>query len=405
MVVEHIHGRVMTRGRRRRHAKTALEILLLLVKKTTLPLVDTSWINELLRKGASGNMDNDTFNAFLRLSARRNEEDTTADAETAPGEGYDHVDEADLRSPGGTVPPETPNLEDPLFIKISQNVQACSEKEGGWHDDAVYGGLIAMKGIPQLGSCLPDEKFLETLSKAMKKGEKGEKNEGGEKSEKDERSEENKPFRVRKAAYDVILAAQDRWLRSPDLRQKLEEFDFPRQLYSVVVETGRSDHQRSFLMMMEILSEDRYWHSYLRESMDIWMPLRNEGPHHVLRVLTRVSEMPLPEYDGSNPPLDKFITKLVEDEWAGVPGRLVMDLAADRLEPLGEVTMQLKELLFTESGRKAVLAAVDQVIPSLERRRDDGYPGPGEDIHDIVDALQGVLRTPMLSTSRRSTYW
>ena len=66
--------------------------------------------------------------------------------------------------------------------------------------------------------------------------------------------------------------------------------------------------------------------------------------------------------------------------------------------------MQLKELLFTESGRRAVLAVVDQVIPSLEKRRDEGYAGPGEDIHDIVDALQGVLRTPMPSTSRRSTY-
>jgi hypothetical protein len=79
----------------------------------------------------------------------------------------------------------------------------------------------------------------------------------------------------------------------------------------------------------------------------------------------------------------------VEDEWAGVPGRPATDLTADRLEPLVEVTMQFKELLFTESGRRAVLAAVEQVIPSLERRRDDGYEGPGEDIHGIVDALQG----------------
>ena len=62
--------------------------------------------------------------------------------------------------------------------------------------------------------------------------------------------------------------------------------------------------------------------------------------------------------------------------------------------------MQLKELLFTESGRKAVLAAVDQVIPSLERRRDDGYAGPGEDIHHIVDGLRRALRSPLLSTSR-----
>jgi hypothetical protein len=154
--------------------------------------------------------------------------------------------------------------------------------------------------------------------------------------------------------------------------------------------------------MTEILSEDRYWHSYLRESMDIWLPLRHEEPDHVLYILTHISELPFPEYDGPNPPLrvDELLTKLVEDEWAGVPGRPVTDLTADRLEPLVEVTMRFGELLFTESGRRAVLAAVDQVIPSLERRRDDGYAGPGEDIHDIVDGLRRVLRSPMRPASR-----
>jgi hypothetical protein len=357
MVAEHIHGHVMTRGRQYRHAKTALEILLLLTKKTAIPLVDAAWVNELLRSGAMGNMDDGTFTAFLGLNARRKEEEST----------------------GGIASSETLN---PLFIKISQNVQTHSEVEGGWRDDAVYGGLLAMRDIPQLGSCLPNGDFLKTLSKVMRK------------------SKESKPLRVRKAAYDVILVAQDRWLRSPELRQKLEELDFPRQLYSVVTETGRSDHLRSFLMMMGILSEDNHWHSYLRGSMDIWLPLRHEGPNHVLRILTRVSEIPFPEYDGSNPPLDKFLTKLVEDEWAGVPGRLAMDLTADRLEPLVEVTMQFGELLFTESGRGVVLAAVDQVIPALERRRDDGYAGPGEDIHGVVDGLRRVLRSPMRSASR-----
>ena len=139
--------------------------------------------------------------------------------------------------------------------------------------------------------------------------------------------------------------------------------------------------------------------------MDIWLPLRHEGPDLVLRILARVSDIPLPEYDGFNPPLDKFLEKLVEDEWARVPGRLAMNLIADRLEPLAEVTMQLRELLFTESGRRAVLAAVGQVLPSLERRRDDGYLGPGKDIHDILDALQDILRVPVSSIRRRSTYW
>jgi hypothetical protein len=396
MVVEHIHGRVMTRGRRRRHAKTALEILLLLIKKATLAL-DPEWINNLLKSGTKGNMDDETFTVFLRLSARRKEELVTADTEATPlSEDHARVQggEADPRPPGGIGSLDTPNPGYPLFVKISRNVQTRIEKEERWQDDAVYGGLIAMRDIPQLGSCLPDDSFLETLSKAM------------ERSEESEESEKAKPLRVGKAAYDVILAARDGWLKSPELRQKLEELDFPRQLHSVVIETGRSDYQRSFLMMMEILSEDRYWHSYLRESMDIWLPLRHEGPVHVLRILARVGEMSLPEFDSSNPPpIDKVLEKLVEDEWVGVPGRPATNLTADRLEPLAEVTMQLKELLLTEGGRRAVLAAVDCVVPSLERRRDGGYGGPGEDVRGIVDTLQEMLRSPMPSTSRRSGYW
>jgi hypothetical protein len=165
--------------------------------------------------------------------------------------------------------------------------------------------------------------------------------------------EKDKPFRVRKAAYDVILVARDGWLRSAELRQTLEDLDFPRQLHSVVIETGRSDHQRSFLMMMEILSEDRYWHSYLRGAMDIWLPFRHEGPDQVLRILANVWRTTTPGVRRFQPPpLDKFLEKLVEDEWAGVPGRLVKDLTADRLEPLAEVTKQFKELLFTETDRR-----------------------------------------------------
>jgi len=37
---------------------------------------------------------------------------------------------------------------------------------------------------------------------------------------------------------------------------------------------------------------------------------------------------------------------------------------------LVEVTEWFKELLFTENDRRTVLAVVEQVIPSLERRRD-----------------------------------
>ena len=394
-VVEHIHDRVITRGRRHRYAKTALEILLLLIKKTTVSLVNGAWMNELLESGARGDMDDDTFNAFLRLSARRSEEDTT----TVVGiSHYIHGGGADPQPSGGIDLPEILNLEHPLFVKISQNIRTCSEKKGGWRDDAIYGGLVAMRDIPQLGFCLPDGNFLETLSKAMRKSEKGEGSENGEKCE-------NKPFHVRKAVYDVILAARDGWLRSPELRQKLEELDFPRQLHYIALESSRSDCERSFLVMMEILSEGRYWHSYLRGSMDIWLFLRHEGPGRILRIFTRVSDIPLPEYNGYDPPLDELLTKLVEDEWAGVPGRPTTDLTADRLEPLVEVTTRLRELLFTESGWRAVLTVVEQVIPALERRRDNGYEGPGEDMCGVIDALQELLRAPVPSTIRRSRYW
>ena len=73
-----------------------------------------------------------------------------------------------------------------------------------------------------------------------------------------------------------------------------------------------------------------------------------------------------------------------------------MDLTFDLLEPLAEVTEQFKkQSFFTEGGRGAVLAVVEQVIPSLERRRDDSYSGPGNDLRQIIDHLLEVLREPM----------
>jgi len=321
---------------------------------------------------------------FLGLCARRKEGDAVVDAESPAGQDYVHVQtgEMDPQSLRGVTSQETTAPEEAFFIKILQNVQTCSEKENGWEDEAVYGGLIAARDIPRLGYLFPDIDSLGTLFKAMEK---------------------TQPFRVRKAAYDVILVAREGWLRSADLRPALEDPDYPRQLHSVVIETGRSDHQRSFLMMMEILSEDRYWHSYLRGAMDIWLPFRHEGPDLVIRILTRVGELTFSGYDGS--PLDKFLEQLVEDEWAAVPGRSLMDLTADRLEPLVEITMQFKELLFTEIDRKVVLAVVEQVIPGLEKRREDGYEGPGEGIRETVERLIEILQAPMQSTSRQSTYW
>ena len=372
-VVEHVHGLVLARSHRHRDAiPTVLEILLTLAKKATLPLVDSVWMNELLKSAAGGDVEDDPFALFLRLSAQRKEYDA------AMPSNHDHV-----RPRGGVVSQETTTSEYTLFTKILQNVRTCSEQEGGWQDDAVYGGLIAMRDIPQLGSFHPDRDFLGTLSKAMEKG---------------------KPPRVRKAAYDVVVVTRDGWLRSKRLRRTLKDLDFPRQLHGIVIETGRYDHQRSFLAMMEILSEDGCWHSYLRGAMDLWLPFRYEGPVQVLRILGRVGELLPPEYDGFNPPpLDNLLAKLVEDEWVRVPGRPVKDLAADRLKPLVEVTKQLKELFLTERERRAVLAAVEQVIQSLERRRDGGYEGPGGDTHGVVSALLEILRVPVQSTSRRST--
>ena len=206
----------------------------------------------------------------------------------------------------------------------------------------------------------------------------------------------SKPFRVRKTAYDVVFAARDGWLRSPDLRKTLENLDIPRELHSVVVETGRIDRQRSFLEMVEILAEDRYWYSYLRNAMGIWVHFRHEGPDHVQRILITVGELIIAGSEGSKPPLGKQLEKLVEDEWAGVPGRLVQDLTADRLKPLAEATAQFKQQLPADRDRdrRAILDMVEKVVPSLEKRRDEGYDGPGEDVCEIIDDLIEVLRSP-----------
>ena len=381
-VVEHIHGILLARARRRRHAETALVILFALVKKTTLPLVDAPWINELLRRAAVGKMDDDKFTLFMQLGARKKDEEARVDVEAPVNRERGRIQDGihALFSGGIILSPDHI-----LFGKIMRNIRTCVQKESGWQDEAVYGGLIAIKDIPLLGSCLPEDDSIRILSEAMKK--------------------ENKPLRVRKAAYDVVLVARAGWLKSTALRPILEELDIPRKLYSVVVETGGSGHQRSFLDMMEILSEDRYWHPYLRKSMDIWLSLRHEGPDHVLRILITVGELIVPGSEGSRPPPDKPLEKLIKDEWAAVPGRLVQDLTADRLKPLAEVTQQFKELAFTESDRRAILGVVEKVIPSLEKRREGDYNGPGKDICDIVNGLLEILRVPRQSTSLRPAYW
>lgn len=83
-----------------------------------------------------------------------------------------------------------------------------------------------------------------------------------------------------------------------------------------------------------------------------------------------------------------------------------MELAADLLEPLAEVTKQFRELsFFTEGGQKGVLGMVERVIHGLEERRDSGYSGPGDDIRRIINDLRQTLQVPIQPNSRRSTYW
>ena len=389
-VIEHIHGIVLAGGRRHRHAEKALEILVTLAEKTPLPLIDSAWITGLLRSAAGGGMDDKKFTLFMKLSARRKEEEAVTDAKTSLSQEHsDATGGTTGPAPhGGAVSSEIPITGGDLFCKIMHNVRTCVKKDG-WRDEAVYGGLIAIRDIPELGSCIPTAESLQTLSEAM---------------EKEEGDNENL-FRVRKAAHDVITVARDGWLKSAELRPVLEDLDIPRKLHSIVIEAGRSDHQCSFLEMVEILSEDRCWHPYLRKSMDIWLLPRHEGQDCVLRILNTVGELSIPGPDASRPPLDRPLEKLVEDEWARVPGRPLQDITADRLKSLAEVTEQFKELLLTESDLGLVINAVENVIPHLENRRDYNYDGPGDDIRGIVIDLLGVLRSPVRSTKRRSTLW
>ena len=417
-MVEHICQIVFSEGRRKRYAKEALETLLSLIKKSVDAvqnyerifdpektawidgpkkagiddlLKGVAWIDNLLKRAARKHMDDETFTVLLRLNALRRSDEAATGPETTGGHDFDHF-EGNEADPEGVVKWGDPTPEYALLDKVLRIVDICGAQDD-WEDDAVYGGLIAIKDLPgpELGD--PKEEFIRTLAKAMEKRETE-----GEEFKKD------KPFRVKKAAYDVVLSLRDRWLRSADLRQTFEAVDFPRKLHSVIAETFRSDYQRSFLEMIEILSEDRYWHPYLRKAMDIWLPLHRDGPDHALRTLRSVGEL-LPGGDRSNK--KKSLEKVVEEEWEAVPGRSDLNnLTADRLGPLAEVTEQFKRLsVFSESGREAVLAAVEQVVPCLERRRDEGYGGPDDELRMIIEDLLRVLREPVQADSSQPTFW
>jgi len=351
-VVEHTLGMAVVRGRRH-HAKEALNILITLGRKATLPLVDATWIRKLLVRVIREDMDDDMFTLFLRLNAQRKEEDNMEDVEIPPGPCRPHNQE-------GVIDPES------LFAKILRIVRTCSGEACGWKDEAVYGGLIVIRDIPRLGSFVPDNDSFGTLVEAMEKG---------------------KPFRVRKAAYDIIAFTREQWLRPSGSHQTLVNLEFPRKLHDIVIEFGRSNYQQSFLEMVEILSEAGDWHSHLRGAMDVWLSFRRERPDWVLWIVARIGGLPPPNKDDFNHPLEEFLGILVEKEWLRVPGLSVEDLAADRLAPLVEVTIQLRGI-FTEGGRAAVLAAVMQVTPSLGRRQD----GLGEGIPGTVEVLQQMLQ-------------
>ena len=375
-VVEHIHDTALNGSRRYRHVAEALEILLTLVSHTTLPLVDPAWINGLLRRAANSGMAGDEFTTLLKLSAWRKEEGVTVNAGVgdSPIQGLG----TDPQSLERTATSGAPTPDDALFRKVMKTIQTC-----GWQDEAVYGGLLAIKDIRRLGLSIFDDDALQTFHKAMDHGN---------------------PFRIRQAAYDVMVVTQDQWLRSQKLRQRLGDLGLFRQLHRVVVEIARSDYQLSFLTVMGILSEDMYWHQYLREDMDIWLPLRHEGLGHVFRIVANVGELSLPKggspsYSYSSP--DDLLRKLMVGEWAAVPERQVRDLTADRLGPLAEVTERFREVVFDDSYRRAVIAKVDDVLPRLELRRGNGYDGPGKDVRDIINDLLAKLRLP---PRRRSTH-
>lgn len=342
-VVEHIHGMVLGYGYWVSHARDALEILIALVKKSSGFLhVDVAWICQLLGNAARGKIDDKLFAQFLRLRALGKSEDE-----------------------------QTVASENTLIEAISRTIKTCSEQGEGWNDLAVYGGLAVLSGMRQLGSYPPDLDLFKTLFDAM---------------------EMEKPFRIRTAAQDIMLGASDVWLTSADLRLNLQPLDIPRRIYRIIYESGSPpSYLKKFLNIMETLSNHERWHAYLREAMHIWLPIRDEGRKQVFHIFANLAKIPLPEVDDFT---DMSLRNFVKDEWTRVPFRKVEDLTPDILGPFADVTARLKQSMVFNAGYwRAVSAEVEQVIPSLERRRNsDGHKGVGEDIHNIVKKLLNDLR-------------
>ena len=142
-----------------------------------------------------------------------------------------------------------------------------------------------------------------------------------------------KPFHVRKAAYDITLVTQGRWLKSEGSRQKLEDLGFFRQLYSIVVQIARADYNRSFLKMMEVLPEEQVRTPISGKLWTLGYPSATRD-----QKMRSTSLQTLTNWYGHNPPsLNGFLGKL-EDEWTAIPGRPLHGLSANRLELLAEIT-------------------------------------------------------------------
>ena len=345
-VVEHVLGIALGGSRGTKDPELALRTILILAKKPSFPRIEVVWVDKLLSDALKGEVNIKILAQLLRLRG------------LAIGRGQ--AIGRDLEEVVVVVSvPLTP--EDNLFNAIWRAIDGNQ----GWGDEVVYGGLTVIKEMVQLGSYLPHPNFLKTLSDAM--------------------SWVNSS-RVKRAACDVMQVAQDGWLGSASLRQSLVDHDLPRRLSSVIQEIHCVNRERKFLGMIEILSNDKQRHSYLRKTMSTWICFRHLPGRRLqaARIIATIGGIPFPEVDF---PDDFSLINLVKEEWTRVPGRGVKDLTPNRLMQLAGVTKQLKHILFDEVDRKEVLAEVKQVIPHLERRLDF------RQVEDIRGIVEGLIRT------------
>lgn len=364
-VVDHIHKIILDRGFRAQLAGDALDIILTLVEKRKIPsnVAALAWIDELLGRAAVGRMRDDLFAKFLRLRGLWMVDDATSFAGPAPVEfetsvPNDTLFKVEFKS---SVP------KDILFNAIWRAIKDFSGDENGCGDQAMYGGLVTIRGMLQQGPHQPDPSFLKMLYEAM---------------------EDGRQFRIRRAALQIIHGARELWLKSESFQQILKDNNFIRQMHKVVTVTNRSDHRGEFIEMIGILSEDERWHSYLRESMDMWCRHYTEAPERSFGIIVTIGRIPLP--DVYTPAL-KSLADFLKDEWARVPGRGAGDLTSDKLAPFADVTKKLAETVFKREDRDAILVAVERVIPSLQKR----HERISEDIRGIVDSLLKTLREPI----------